>query len=44
MYTQCMITVLNCLQLWRDLGSWGMMMMMMMILLIIVKLTTGYDA
>lgn len=22
-YTQCMTTVLNCLQLWRDFGSWG---------------------
>lgn len=22
-YTQCMTTVLNCLQLWRDLGNWG---------------------
>lgn len=40
MYTQCMTTVLNCLQLWRDLGSWGMMM----IFLIIVELTTGYFA
>ena len=40
-----MTTVLNCLQLWRDLGSCGMrMMMMMMILLIVVKLTSGYGA
>lgn len=42
-YTQCMTTVLNCLQLWKDFGSWGGALMMMM-MLIIVQLTTGYNA